>query len=84
MPTVLALYRTLSKVPAGRTMFSVVFARKAVHNHIGTVHAIAACNGLEAGSTPSGYTGCCLVVCTTSLPCRRIRLSSHRASRDSE
>jgi acyl-coenzyme A thioesterase PaaI-like protein len=75
MPTVLALYRTLSKVPAGRTLFSVAFARKApyfrsirprfrdvrphyaelvlpdrkaVHNHIGTVHAIAACNGLEA------------------------------------
>src|ERR1700759_2959196 len=23
--------------------------RKAVHNHIGTVHAIAGCNGLEAG-----------------------------------
>jgi len=35
--------------------------RKAVHNHIGTVHAIAVCNGLEAGmgalaeaTTPTG------------------------------
>lgn len=26
----------------------VVRSRKAVHNHIGTVHAIAVCNGLEA------------------------------------
>lgn len=36
--------------------------RKAVHNHIGTVHAIAVCNGLEAAmgllaeaTTPKGY-----------------------------
>lgn len=36
--------------------------RKAVHNHIGTVHAIAVCNGLEAAmgllaeaTTPSGW-----------------------------
>src|SRR3989337_3033698 len=75
MPSVLGLFTTLSKVPRGRTLFSVAFARKApyfrsvrprfrelrphyaelvvanrkpVHNHIGTVHAIAVCNGLEA------------------------------------
>jgi acyl-coenzyme A thioesterase PaaI-like protein len=75
MPTVLGLYRSLSRLPAGRTVFSVVFARKApyfrsisprfrdvrphraelvvadrrrVRNHIGTVHVIAICNGLEA------------------------------------
>ncbi len=75
MPSVLGLYRTLSRLPQGRTAFSVAFAhkapyfrsirprfrdvrphyaelvvadRKAVHNHIGTVHAIAVCNGLEA------------------------------------
>lgn len=36
--------------------------RKAVHNHIGTVHAIAVCNGLEAAmgmlaeaTTPAGW-----------------------------
>lgn len=75
MPTVLGLYRSLARLPKGRTVFSVVFARKApyfrtirprfldvrphraelvvadrkrVHNHIGTVHVIAICNGLEA------------------------------------
>ncbi|MPZ61621.1 MAG: DUF4442 domain-containing protein [Propionibacteriales bacterium] len=75
MPSVLQLYRTLSRLPKGRELFSVSFARKApyfrtvkprfvalrpnyaevvianrkaVHNHIGTVHAIAVCNGLEA------------------------------------
>jgi acyl-coenzyme A thioesterase PaaI-like protein len=75
MPSVLSLYRTLARLPRGRTLFSVAFARrapyfrsvrprfrdvrphhaelviadrKAVHNHIGTVHAIAVCNGLEA------------------------------------
>jgi acyl-coenzyme A thioesterase PaaI-like protein len=73
--SVLGLYRTLSRLPRGRTLFSIAFARKApyfrsirprfgdvrphhaelviadrkaVHNHIGTVHAIAVCNGLEA------------------------------------
>ncbi|MPZ94779.1 MAG: DUF4442 domain-containing protein [Propionibacteriales bacterium] len=75
MPSVLGLYDLLGRVPKGRTLFSVAFARKApyfasvkprftelrphraalvvanrraVHNHIGTVHAIAVCNGLEA------------------------------------
>jgi acyl-coenzyme A thioesterase PaaI-like protein len=75
MPTVLGLYRSLARLPKGRTAFSVVFARKApyfrtirprfldvrphraelvvadrkrVRNHIGTVHVIAICNGLEA------------------------------------
>ena len=75
MASVLGLYRTLSRLPRGRRMFSVVFARKApyfrsirprfpdvrphhaelvvadrkaVHNHIGTVHALAVCYGLEA------------------------------------
>jgi acyl-coenzyme A thioesterase PaaI-like protein len=72
---ILRLYRSLSRLPKGRTLFSVAFARRApyfgsirprfreirphhaelviadrraVHNHIGTVHAIAVCNGLEA------------------------------------
>ena len=75
MPSVLELYRTMSKLPQGERLFSVAFARKApyfatikprfldlrpnyaelvvpkrraVHNHIGTLHAIALCNGLEA------------------------------------
>jgi acyl-coenzyme A thioesterase PaaI-like protein len=75
MPTVLGLYRSLARLPKGRTVFSVVFARRApyfrtvrprfldvrphraelvvadrkrVRNHIGTVHVIAICNGLEA------------------------------------
>jgi acyl-coenzyme A thioesterase PaaI-like protein len=72
---VLPLYTRLSRLPRGRRLFSIFFARrapyfrtvrpyvaqlrphfcevhlpdrKAVHNHIGTVHAIAICNGLEA------------------------------------
>ncbi|MGH3383713.1 MAG: hotdog fold domain-containing protein [Nocardioidaceae bacterium] len=75
MPSVLGLFDLLGRVPKGRLLFSVAFARKApyfasvkprftelrphraalvvanrraVHNHIGTVHAIAVCNGLEA------------------------------------
>ncbi len=75
MPSVLELYRTMSKLPQGERLFSAAFARKApyfatikprfidlrpnyaelvvpkrraVHNHIGTLHAIALCNGLEA------------------------------------
>jgi acyl-coenzyme A thioesterase PaaI-like protein len=75
MPAVLVLYRSLARLPKGRTVFSVLFARKApyfrsirprfrdvrphraelvvadrrrVRNHIGTVHVIAICNGLEA------------------------------------
>lgn len=70
-----ALYRKLARLPQGKRLFSLAFARKApyfrtvhpvvrdvrpnhaeltianrkrVHNHIGTVHAIAVCNGLEA------------------------------------
>lgn len=70
-----ALYRKLSRMPQGKRLFSIAFARKApyfstvrprvrevrpnhveltianrkaVHNHIGTLHAIAVCNGLEA------------------------------------
>ncbi len=70
-----ALYDRLAALPAGRRVFSVLFARKApyfrtvrprvrdvrphhaelvvpkrkaVENHLGTVHAIAVCNGLEA------------------------------------
>lgn len=73
--SVLEMYTKLSRLPAGRRLFSAVFAwqapyfrtirprflqvspnyaaltlpkRRAVHNHIGTVHAIAVCNGLEA------------------------------------
>jgi acyl-coenzyme A thioesterase PaaI-like protein len=75
MPDVLSLWKWSARLPAGRRVFSIVFARKApyfasvgprftvvrpdhvelvirdrkrVHNHIGTVHAIALCNGLEA------------------------------------
>lgn len=75
MPSVLSLWNTMSRLPQGRRLFSVAFARKApyfatirprftelrphhaelvipkrrrVHNHLGTVHAIALCNGLEA------------------------------------
>jgi acyl-coenzyme A thioesterase PaaI-like protein len=75
MPSVLEMYRSMSKLPQGERLFSVAFSRKApyfatvkprfidlrpnyaelvipkrraVHNHIGTVHAIALCNGLEA------------------------------------
>ena len=75
MPSILRLYRQVTRLPLGDRLFSFVFARKApyfatvrprftvlepnhvelvipkrraVHNHIGTVHAIALCNGLEA------------------------------------
>ena len=75
MPSVLEMYRTMSKLPQGERVFSRAFTlkapyfatikprfidlrpnyaelvipkRRAVHNHIGTVHAIALCNGLEA------------------------------------
>jgi len=75
MSSVLRLHDTLARLPRGRTLFSIAFARKApyfrtirprfvdlrphraelvvadrkgVHNHLGTVHAIAVCNGLEA------------------------------------
>ena len=75
MPSVLEMYRSMSKLPQGERLFSMAFVRKApyfatvkprfldlrpnyaelvvpkrkaVHNHIGTVHAIALCNGLEA------------------------------------
>ena len=74
MPSVLEMYRSMSKLPQGERLFSMAFSRKApyfatvkprfidlranyaelviakrraVHNHIGTVHAIAVCNGLE-------------------------------------
>lgn len=70
----LALYKRCQRLPAGKRLFSALFARKApyfrsikplitqlepgfcelrfkkrkaVQNHIGTVHAIALCNGLE-------------------------------------
>lgn len=69
-----ALYRRTLAFPAGKRIFSVIFAqaapyfwsvrpqvrevrphhaeltirkRRAVQNHLGTVHAIAVCNGLE-------------------------------------
>jgi acyl-coenzyme A thioesterase PaaI-like protein len=75
MPQVLTLYRQLSRLPHGNTIFSRLFTFKApyfatvrprflalepsyaelmirkrrrVQNHIGTVHVIAICNGLEA------------------------------------
>lgn len=75
MTRVLRMYDGLARVPGGKLIFSLVFARKApyfrtirpvfvelrpnyaellmrnrkaVHNHIATVHAIALCNGLEA------------------------------------
>lgn len=75
MSSTFGLYRTMSRRPGGRWLFSRVFSRKApyfgsirltvehlephharvsfpkrraVLNHIGTVHAIAVCNGLEA------------------------------------
>ncbi|MBD8870663.1 hotdog fold domain-containing protein [Nocardioides donggukensis] len=75
MPSVLDLWKTTTKLPQGKRLFSIAFARRApyfatirprfveirpnyaelvipkrraVHNHIGTVHAIALCNGLEA------------------------------------
>ena len=75
MPAVLDLWQKTSRLPQGKRIFSIAFARRApyfasirprfteirpnraelvipkrraVHNHIGTVHAIALCNGLEA------------------------------------
>ena len=75
MPSILRLYRRVTRLPLGDRLFSFAFARKApyfstvrprftvlepnhvelvigkrraVHNHLGTVHAIALCNGLEA------------------------------------
>ncbi|WP_435199022.1 hotdog fold domain-containing protein [Janibacter sp. GS2] len=69
------LYQRISRLPAGKRIFSFVYSlkapyfatvrpvvrevradyaelsirnRKRVHNHIGTLHAIAVCNGLEA------------------------------------
>jgi len=75
VPSILRLYRRVTRLPLGDRLFSFAFARKApyfatvrprftvlepnhaelvirkrraVHNHIGTVHAIALCNGLEA------------------------------------
>jgi acyl-coenzyme A thioesterase PaaI-like protein len=75
MSQVLTLWNKTSRLPAGKRMFSLLFAQKApyfatirprfteirphraelvipkrrgVHNHLGTVHAIALCNGLEA------------------------------------
>ena len=75
MANVMDLYDQVTRLPAGKTLFSVLFSRKApyfatvrprftelrpnyaeltirkrrgVHNHIGTVHVIAICNGLEA------------------------------------
>ena len=70
-----ALYQRFTRLPAGKRLFSLLYAvkapyfatvrpvvrevranyaelsirnRKRVHNHIGTLHAIAVCNGLEA------------------------------------
>src|SRR6476646_2282086 len=55
-----ALYRRLTAYPQGKRVFSLVFERAPnraeltikkrhrVQNHIGTVHVIAICNGLEA------------------------------------
>jgi acyl-coenzyme A thioesterase PaaI-like protein len=75
MSQVLTLWNKTSALPAGKRIFSLLFAQKApyfatihprfqevrphyaelripkrrgVHNHLGTVHAIALCNGLEA------------------------------------
>lgn len=75
MPSTYSMYRTLSALPKGRSVFGFFFRRAAPYfgsahlrvvdmrphhgevvvplrrsnkNHIGTVHAIAACNGLEA------------------------------------
>lgn len=75
MTPVLSLYARATRLPAGKTIFSLLFSQKApyfatvrprfvelrpnyaelrikkrrgVQNHIGTVHVIAICNGLEA------------------------------------
>ncbi len=75
MPSLLTLWNNAAKLPQGKRVFSIAFARKApyfatvsprfvelrpnyaelvvpkkrsVRNHIGTLHAIALCNGLEA------------------------------------
>jgi len=75
MPNVMDLYTKVTKLPAGKRIFSLLFSQKApyfatirprftelrpnhaeltirkrrgVQNHIGTVHVIAICNGLEA------------------------------------
>lgn len=75
MANVMDLYNKVTRLPAGKTIFSVFFSQKApyfatvrprftelrpnyaeltikkrrgVQNHIGTVHVIAICNGLEA------------------------------------
>ncbi|MCW2845967.1 MAG: hypothetical protein JWN22_3883 [Nocardioides sp.] len=75
MSQVLTLWNKASALPAGKRVFSLLFAQKApyfatirprfteirphhaellipkrrgVQNHLGTVHAIALCNGLEA------------------------------------
>ena len=75
MTNVMDLYTRVTRLPAGRRIFSLLFSQKApyfatvrprfvelrpnyaelrirkrrgVQNHIGTVHVIAICNGLEA------------------------------------
>lgn len=75
MVNVMDLWTRVTRLPAGRTVFSMLFSRKApyfatvrprfvalrpnyaelrirkrrrVQNHIGTLHVIAICNGLEA------------------------------------
>jgi acyl-coenzyme A thioesterase PaaI-like protein len=75
MANVMDLYQQVTRLPAGKKLFSVLFSQKApyfatvrpvftelrpsyaelrikkrrrVQNHIGTVHVIAICNGLEA------------------------------------
>jgi acyl-coenzyme A thioesterase PaaI-like protein len=75
MANVMDLYSQVTRLPAGKRIFSLIFSQKApyfatvrprfvelrpnyaelrvrkrrgVHNHIGTVHVIAICNGLEA------------------------------------
>jgi acyl-coenzyme A thioesterase PaaI-like protein len=75
MANVMDLWKQVTRLPAGKKLFSIVFSqkapyfasirprftelrpnyaelmipkRRAVQNHIGTVHVIAICNGLEA------------------------------------